>query len=72
YGDFWKLDFGDYDMVYAFLSPEPMPALYDKVRREMKPGTMFVSNSFAVPGVPPDETIVLDDRRKTKLHIWKI
>ena len=38
----------------------------------MKPGTMFVSNSFAVPGVPPDETIVLDDRRKTKLHIWKI
>jgi len=72
YGDFWKLDFGDYDMVYAFLSPEPMPALYDKVRREMKPGTMFVSNSFAVPGVPPDKTIVLDDRRKTKLHIWKI
>lgn len=72
YGDFWKLNFSDYDIVYAFLSPEPMPALYEKVRREMKPGTRFVSNSFTVPGNPPDETIVLGDRRETELHIWKM
>ncbi len=72
YGDFWKLDFGDYDIVYAFLSPEPMPALYEKARREMKPGTRLVSNSFTVPGNAPDETIVLGDRRKTQLHIWNI
>ncbi len=72
YGDFWKLDFGDYDIIYGFLSPEPMPALYEKVRREMKPGTQFISNSFTVPGHAPDETIVLGDRRRTKLHVWNI
>ena len=72
YGDFWKLDFSDYDVVYAFLSPEPMPALYEKVRREMKPGTRFVSNSFTVPGVPADDTVIVSDRRRTKLYIWNI
>lgn len=72
YGDFWKLDFGDYDIVYAFLSPEPMPALYEKACREMKPGTRFVSNSFTVPGAAPDDTITLGDRRRTKLHIWNM
>ena len=72
YGNFWKLDFSDYDVVYAFLSPEPMPALYEKVRREMKPGTCFVSNSFSVAEAPPDDTVIVGDRRRTKLHIWNI
>ena len=49
-----------------------MPALYEKVRREMKPGTLFVSNSVTVPGAPPDDTMVLGDRLGTKLHIWNI
>ena len=66
------LDFSDYDVVYAFLSPEPMPALYEKVRREMKPGTRFVSNSFSVAEAPPDDTVIVGDRRRTKLHIWNI
>jgi len=72
YGNFWKHDLGDYDMVYAFLSPAPMPALYEKARAEMKPGALLVSNSFEVPGHPPDETRILDDRRATRLLIWRM
>ena len=49
-----------------------MPALYEKVRREMKPGTCFVSNSFSVAEAPPDDTVIVGDRRRTKLHIWNI
>jgi hypothetical protein len=72
YGDFWNLDLADFDAVYAFLSPAPMPALYEKARAEMKPGSRLISNSFAVPGHEPDETVELDDRRRTRLLIWRL
>lgn len=72
YGDFWNLDFAEFDVIYAFLSPAPMPALYEKVRREMKPGALFISNSFTVPEAAPDVTLTLGDRRRTRLHIWKM
>jgi len=71
YGDLWKIDLSAYDMVYAFLSPEPMPALFDKVKTEMPPGSTFVSNSFVVPGEDPTETRSLDDSRQTTLLIWR-
>jgi len=72
YGDFWKCDLGAYDVVYAFLSPAPMAHLYEKVRAEMKPGSLFISNSFHVPDIEPDEMIEVDDRRRTQLLIWRI
>lgn len=72
YGDLWQADLSDYDAVYAFLSPEPMARLWDKVRREMKPGSLFISNSFAVPGIPPDAEIELDDLHRGRLLIWRM
>jgi hypothetical protein len=38
------------DVVYAFLSPAPMKQLWAKAQAEMTPGSLFVSNSFPVPG----------------------
>ncbi|WP_377288991.1 hypothetical protein [Rhizobium sp. SG2393] len=66
----WETDLGDSDLVYAFLSPEPMPALFEKARRQMKPGSLFVSNSFAVPEVEADEVWELSDRRGTRLYLY--
>lgn len=66
----WNTDLGDYDLVYAFLSSEPMPRLWQKVVEEMRPGTVFVSNSFAVPEVVPSEVWQLDDKRATRLYIY--
>ncbi|MGJ8570107.1 MAG: hypothetical protein ACSHXI_05310 [Hoeflea sp.] len=70
--DIWKADIGREDVVYAFLSPEPMPALFEKATREMKPGSLLVSNSFAVPGVEPSEIWELSDRRKTRLYLYEM
>ena len=56
-GDFWQISWSDYDLVYAFLSPVPMPRLWEKVQKEMPPGSLFISNSFPVPGVTPDRVI---------------
>ncbi len=70
--DFWSVDLGDFDFVYCFLSPVPMPALFEKARREMRPGSLLISNSFEVPGHPADLIIDIEDRRQTKLHLWRM
>lgn len=69
-GDFWTEDLSRYDVVYVFLSPEPMPRLWEKARAEMRPGSLLVSNSFEIPGVAPNRVMVLDDARRTRLSIW--
>lgn len=48
--NFWNMSLADYDIVYAFLAPGPMPALWEKAREEMKPGSVFITNTFQVEG----------------------
>jgi SAM-dependent methyltransferase len=71
WGSLWREDLGRYDVVYAFLSPAPMPALWAKAVREMKPGSLLVSNSFTVPGQEPLRRIPLPGRRDACLLVWK-
>jgi SAM-dependent methyltransferase len=40
YGDFWSQPLGDYGLVYAFLSPDPMPRLWDKARNRDEAGCL--------------------------------
>ncbi|WP_321276837.1 hypothetical protein [Thiomicrorhabdus indica] len=70
--DLWKYPLIEYDFVYAFLSTEPMPRLWEKVVEEMPVGSWFVSNSFPVPGVEPTEIWQLSDRRETILYLYQI
>jgi hypothetical protein len=70
--DFWNVDLSRYDVVYAFLSPVPMSQLWEKVRREMRPGTLFISNSFPVLGVTPKEIITIPGGFKRKLYLWRL
>jgi SAM-dependent methyltransferase len=70
--DFWKQPLETFDVVYAFLSPVPMPALWDKARRELRPGSWLISNSFAVPGARPTEILEVNDRRHTRLYCYRI
>lgn len=72
YGDLWQTPLAGYDLVYAFLSPAPMPELWQKVSREMAPGSLFVSNSFAVPGVAPDEVIEVPCSPPRALYCYRI
>jgi len=72
FSDFWSQNLGEFDVVYCFLSPVPMPALFEKARLQMKPGSLLVSNSFEVPGTPADDILEVDDARNTKLHLWRM
>lgn len=71
YKSLWDADLSQYDVVYCFLSPVPMPEIYQKAKAEMRKGTWLVSNSFAVPGVTPLEILQVDDARHTKLFLYR-
>jgi len=69
--DLWSVDLSTYDVVYAFLSPVPMAALWKKVVAEMRPGTLLVSNTFIVPGLSPDQSISCGPGGRA-LHVWRV
>ena len=70
YGDFWVEPLGDYDLIYAFLSPVPMSRLWVKACMEMRGTALLVSNSFPIPGVACLRMQSVDDRRKTHLYLY--
>ncbi len=71
-GDLFAPDWSGYDLVYAFLSPVPMAAVWAKACAEMLPGSTLVSNSFEVPGHDPDAVLEVGDRRGTRLLLYRI
>jgi len=68
--DFWEENLSAYDVVYAFLSPVPMSELWQKAKREMRAGSVFVSNTFRVDGEAPDSVIPLGGGRRS-LYVWR-
>jgi len=71
WGSLWQLPLQEFDVVYAFLSPVPMAQLWQKVEAEMKPGSLFVSNSFPVPEVEPSCVVEVGDSRGTRLYCYR-
>jgi SAM-dependent methyltransferase len=57
-GDYEGLNLADFDVVFAYLSPAAMPALWQKAQREMRPGTLLLSYEFPIPGQPADVTVL--------------
>ena len=71
-GDFFAPSWAAYDAVYAFLSPVPMARVWAKAAREMRPGSLLVSNSFAVPGIAPERVVAVGDARGTQLFVYRL
>ena len=71
YGDFWPHSLSGFDVVYAFLSPAPMPELWAKAQTEMADDARLISNSFEITGVAADQIIDVADRRATRLYCYK-
>ena len=56
-GDYDQLNFAEYDLVFAYLSPAAMPALWSKAQREMRAGSLLVSYEFEIPAANGIKTI---------------
>ena len=72
WGSFWETDLAGYDVVFAYLSPVPMAALWEKAQAEMRPGSTFISNTFAVDATPPTHTVTVDDLHRSTLFVWQM
>lgn len=72
YENLWRTDLAAFDVVYCFLSPAPMPALWAKACAQMPAGSLLISNTFEVPGQPADQQIELHDWRRSRLLLWRM
>lgn len=72
FGSLWHLPLGNFHIVYAFLSPAPMGALWAKARKEMRPGSMLISNTFSIPDAVPEREIRLPGRRDARLLVYRL
>jgi hypothetical protein len=70
WGSLWNADLSRYNVVFAYLSPVPMAAIWEKVQREMRPGSRFISNTFVVAAHPPELSVTVDDLHTSTLHLW--
>lgn len=68
-GDYEALDFGEFDLVFAYLSPAAMDALWRKAARDMRPGSLLLSYEFIIDARRPDRT-VYPTKRGPALYIW--
>jgi cyclopropane fatty-acyl-phospholipid synthase-like methyltransferase len=68
----WSVDLATFDVAFAFLSPAPMARLWTKVQAEMRPGSLFLSHTFAVPGQPETWILPLEGRKDACLRGWEV
>lgn len=71
-GDYAHLDLGVFDVVFAYLSPAAMPALWAQAQAQMRPGSVLVSLAFDVPGVSPDEVVEIAPGARHTLYVWRM
>ncbi|SFD45605.1 class I SAM-dependent methyltransferase [Massilia yuzhufengensis] len=68
-GDYEKLDFEQFDVIFAYLSPAAMDALWRKAICEMRPGSMLLSYEFVIDDRLPNRTVYPTEGGPA-LHIW--
>lgn len=71
YGDYTNLNFADYDVVFAYLSPAAMDALWAKASTEMRSGTLLLSLEFSIQSVEPD-FLIQDNEETSVIYAWRI
>ena len=70
-GNYKTIDFSQFDLIFAYLSPAAMPSLYQQCAEQMSAGAILVSHEFQVPGVEPSKTLQSDKNSK-KSFIYEI
>jgi SAM-dependent methyltransferase len=57
YGDFWRRELADADVVYIFLTQRIYPRLEKKLRQELKPGARVICYAWPLPTWKPETTL---------------
>jgi hypothetical protein len=68
----WSCDFNQYDVIFVFLSSAVLPELGTKLESAMRPGSLLISSSFAIPHWKPETIKQVNDLAKTQLFCYRI
>ncbi|MBY0572411.1 MAG: class I SAM-dependent methyltransferase, partial [Undibacterium sp.] len=71
FGSYFEHSLEKYDVVFCYLSPAAMPAIWLKAKKEMKPGTLLLSYEFLIPNEIPDICLNVE-QDKPQLYGWRI
>lgn len=67
WGDFWKTNLQEADVVFVYLLPWRMDKLASMLKTQLKPGALIVSNSFIFP-----EWKILREDKENHIYVFKI
>ncbi len=70
--DFHRARLGDAALVVCYLFPGGMAKLRPKLERELRPGALVVSNTFAVPGWRPVSAERADDLYASPVYVYRM
>ncbi len=69
--DFRRAPLGDATVVVCYLFPAAMTKLRPKLDAELRPGTLVLSNTFAMPGWQPLATQTADDLYRSTIYLYR-
>ena len=73
YGNFWKQNFKDADIIVCYLLPYSMKNMRTTLIPQLKPGAIIVSHAFQIEGLKPWRSLPrLREKRLGPIWIYKI
>lgn len=70
--DFRKASLESVGLVVAYLHSEGLAKVRDKMERELKPGTLVLSNVFDIPGWTPEAKHQLADSFCPQVYLYRV
>ena len=70
--DFFTDSLKDASVVVCYLSPGAMRRLKTKFEQELRPGTLVISNTFAIPSWSPDRTLIIRGIIPTPVYVYTV
>lgn len=67
--NFFKISLADAEVVYCYLNISLMEKLEEKMKREVKQGTILISYQFRFPNLEPVK--ILEVEKKKKVYFYK-
>jgi SAM-dependent methyltransferase len=73
FGNFWKKDFHDADVIVCYLLPYSMKNMGKMILPQLRPGTIIVSHAFQIEGLKPWKSLPrLRPQKLGPIWIYKI
>jgi hypothetical protein len=65
------MNFAKQDLIFAFLSPAAMPALYLQAKKQMKTGAILASYRFEIPCANNESVEEIEISYGKTLYVWR-